>query len=236
MPVQQAGQPYTLKGTPLLGFSHQNTGDLKPGEKAVSNFDYDPASFPNGTVFHEEWPTRFTGGVRGWSSIQWNRYYGSGTTPSAPVPSVRLTDIKALTMDYNATISGDGNMLLDWFLTAKPNDMSTVVAEFEVLPNPSASGAWWANKISGAIPVGIIGPWTVTRRQSGSATIFFFVPTNGVRNKGQIDLRASMLWAAEKTKLINGEHYLNGLGFGIEPVAGKSSMTIRDMLVTYARK
>lgn len=231
--TQYAGQPYTQAGTPLLAFAHQNLGDLKVGETAISRFDYNPATFPAGFSAYETWPTRFTGGVRSWSSVQWNRYYGWGTSPSAPLAPVRLADIGTLAVDYDAVITGDANLLLDWFLTDAPNDMSTVRAEIEVLPNPSASARAWAKA---GVSLGPVGPWTASYMSFGSATIFYLVPTVGVRNKGQIDMRATMLWLAEKTRLIDGSDYLNGFGFGVEAVSGTSTTTIRDMRVTFARK
>lgn len=207
--------------------------------RLVRDVDYadattiDTAAFPNGgQIISWYWPKvpNVAQGVYSYNAIDYGDY-DAGPVKGC-VPPRQIKSIGTLKLSYAVKWTytlGDFNLLAEMYAYSGPTSASTKIAEIGFLPRASTSALAYAKggKLLGTFTDGSQRAWAVWQRDKYA----MFVPSDQV-TFGTLDFLGALNFLRSR-KVLTGNEYFTGLGFGVEPTFGGGSLHIESLNVTY---
>lgn len=202
---------------------------VKAGVNFENHIEIDTDTFPHATGFGWSWPDSLptATGVRGYNHIAYGNY-DSGV-PAVPIAPVQVKALRTFRQSFGWEYerdSGRFNLLTECFLTKTKGDAASKI--FEVgffLHAPAETVAFCKGCAHVDSFVDQDGrSWAVTK-QGGAVPFLMFMPTADVMSDA-IDMKAALAFLKSKG-IITGEEWVNGVGFGVEPLAGSGSIDVQ---------
>lgn len=197
------------------------------------------ATWPRDTAIHWRFPEKpASTGVYGYNYVAYGQYWD--LKPPIAVPPRKLSAIKTLKFFSTIDTGGDTskfNILAEFFVTKKPGDINSRVAEIGWLLNmPPASHKFFRmGRQIGIHRDGEGRQWHVAVHRDGAAGLYImFAPAKPgmIRLTQAVDALAAVRWLSDKGEISLGT-YFNGMAVGIEPLMGSGSAVVRRFDVAY---
>lgn len=207
---------------------------LRSGIDYWDTVTIDPTQFPNNTTIRTKWPTTVPStGVWGYHHIAFGNY--DGGLVQQPIAPLQVNAIKQLQESWSFAYSSSPNfnLLNEFYLTSRPGDATAKVIEIGIFQHVPAATQRYVDSLT---PIGTYQEaqgrtWRITRVNN---FVMLTPTTPGDILTGTFDFRALLL-SLKGRKIITGNEWFNGLGFGSEPTAGAdyTAIYIRNLSVTY---
>ncbi len=196
------------------------------------------ATWPNNISLQWRFPDKVAStGVYGYNYLAYGQYWD--LKPPVKVPPKKFSAIKTLKFYSAFDFSGDGsrfNILAEFFVTRKPGDIGSRIAEIGWLLNmPAQSDKYFrSGKQLGIYRDAAGRDWRVASHRDGAAGHYIKFAPRGSRVflTAPVDAVAAMRWLAARRE-IGMDGYFNGMAVGIEPLRGAGSAVIRRFDVIY---
>ncbi len=212
---------------------------VDPSIKDYSNsIRIDTGTWPRDTLIQWRFPAKVAStGVYGYNYVAYGQYWD--LKPPVVVPPKTFRAIKTLKFHTAIERAGDAssyNVLAEYFVTRKPGDINSRVAEIGwLLHMPDLSAKYFRmGKQVGSYRDGAGREWVVASHKDGAAGHYIMIaPKSGDANlTAPIDALAAMRWLAAHGE-VDLDGYFNGMAVGIEPLRGSGSATVRKFDVVY---
>ncbi|MFC4253782.1 hypothetical protein GRI97_00015 [Altererythrobacter xixiisoli] len=208
--------------------------ELTIGRDLHASIALDPDRFPAGVTIRSHAPShdpgRYGCGVYAYNHVAFGNYNdGSARQPVVPA---QVKAIGRLSADFDLRFSGDGqfNVLQEFFLTRNAGSHRRQVLEIGYFLHASDTALRFARGGRGyrdyTDPQGRV--WKMYRVQR----FLMLFPADGDLASGSIDI-GHLLNELVARKLLTGDEWFNGLGLGVEPVEGDSTLHIGNWRVDY---
>lgn len=195
-------------------------------------------TWPNNTSLQWRFPDKVAStGVYGYNYVAYGQYWD--LKPPVKVPPKKFSTIKTLKFYSSVDFSGDAsrfNILAEFFVTRKPGDIKSRIAEVGwLLHMPAQSEKYFrSGKQLGTYRDAEGRGWDVASHRDGAAGHYIMLaPHSGnVVLTTPVDVMAAMRWLAAR-KEIGLDGYFNGMAVGVEPLRGAGNAVIRRFDIFY---
>lgn len=190
----------------------------------------DPRNFPAHTRFSWRWPPfapRSGLSIWGYDHVAYG-YYDGGEVES-PIKPVRIRNIQAFNQEFaweGSLSTGSANVLTEFYVRSNPADPESKTLEVGwLLHAPQRTHRF----VDAGRQLGIYKDAEGRQWQAAiNEKYLTFVPTGEASLKsGKIDMKHALDWLAAQ-KLVSGDEWVTGLGFGVEPMKGFGSLELSN--------
>lgn len=203
---------------------------MRVGTDYADTLTIDTTTFPARTKIAWRWPfVTPTTGVYGYNWISYGSY--DGGRPQTKVAPRQVKSLYAawqmVDWTYVRATSGNFNLLTECFLTSTAGN-GRKLAEVGFMLHTSPTTLAWSRI---GYPLGTFTDasglkWIVTRNAGPQAPYYMFIPPYGADVlKARIDTKGALLYLRQRG-LLDGNEWLNGVAFGVEPTGGTGSVTV----------
>lgn len=175
-------------------------------------------------------PNIYGCGVYAFNHIAYGNY--NGGIPKISVAPIQVSAIRKLTASFALEHQGGGeyNVLQEFFLQSAVSPPGRQVAEIGFFHHASPSAIVFAKtgRRYADYTDAEARTWHVYRK----ARYFMFFPAGGELLSGRLDMR-HVLDEMVRRRLLKGTEWFTGVAVGVEPVGGRSSLTVRRWDISF---
>ena len=191
-------------------------------------------SFPANVEFSWHWPLtppKHTG-VYGYNAVSYGSY--DGGVPEVRIAPLQVKNMRELAETFRCEWPrpiGDFNVLSELFLTKTPGGEKVGEVGFFLRAAKSAISFADAGEQLGTFTDAAGRAWKVAKQPAPHGPFYMFLPTGEVL-AGTVDFRAAIEFLRSRGH-VTGEEWVNGVAFGIEPIAGSGSLRLESLAIRY---